>query len=144
MPKYDIHYQPVPERDVRGYKTFTFGYKAAVKVDGIQGLVNRWAKTFMTPKGSDPLDAEAGTNFARLIGMNISKVSGDLEDVATLAIEDANAQVRTQDIEGLYPENESLLSAHLLDFVASGSGIEMWIEIKNLAGTVLPIRVVNL
>jgi hypothetical protein len=51
----DIHFQPVPASEVTGNKVFTFGFVSALKVSGLQALVNRWVKTFMTPLGSDPL-----------------------------------------------------------------------------------------
>jgi len=141
---YDVHFQPVPQKDVYGYKTFTFGFKAALKVEGPQALVNRWAKTFMTPKGSDPLDKKAGTNFARMVGTNVTKITEELKDVTILAIDDANNQVKKQDIEGLFPDNERLLSATLMDFVQTSDGIQLWVEIKNMAGDALPLRLVDL
>lgn len=144
MAGYDIHFQPVPKADVKGFKSFTFGFKAALKVQGPQALVNRWAKTFLTPKGSDPLDGTAGTSFAEMIGANITKVTVDLYDVALLSLNDANAQVQKQDVEGLFPENESLASASIIDFVETEDGIELWVEIKTLSGDVLSIRLIDL
>jgi len=144
MPEYDIHFQPVEASAVRGYKTFTFGFKAALKVDGPQALVNRWVKTFMTPKGSDPLDSTIGTTFAEMIGANITQITDELKDVAMLAVIDANEQVKNQDVEGLFPDNERLLSATLYDFVQSVDGIELWVEIKTVSGAVLPVRLIDL
>lgn len=142
---YDIHFQPVtPPSAVKGFKVFTFGFKAALKVRGPQALVNRWAKTFMTPKGSDPLDQTAGTNFAEMIGANVTKITEELKDVTILSINDANEQVKKQDIEGLYSDDSRLLSATLLDFVQTADGIELWVEIKTVSGDVLPVRLIDL
>jgi hypothetical protein len=144
MAGYDIHFQPVPKKDVKGYKAFTFGFTAALKVKGPQALVNRWAKTFLTPKGSDPLDPTAGTNFADMIGANITSISQDLYDLALLALQDTNEQVKSQDIQGLYPDNESLGSASIIDFVQTQDGIELWVEINTLSGETLQIRLIDL
>lgn len=143
MAGYDIHFQPVPKTDVKGYKTFTFGFRAALKVRGPQALVNRWVKTFMTPKGSDPLDGRAGTNFAEMIGANITKITEELKDVTILSIGDANEQVKQQDIEGLFSDDSRLMSATLLDLVQTADGIELWVEIKTMSGDVLPIRLID-
>jgi hypothetical protein len=141
---YDIHFQPIPPSEVRGYKVFTFGFKAALKVEGPQSLVNRWVKTFMTPKGSDPLDNVAGTNFAEMIGANVTKITEELKDVTILSITDANEQVKKQDIEGLFSDDSRLMSATLLDFVQTADGIELWVEIKTMSGDVLPVRLIDL
>lgn len=141
---YDIHFQPIPPSEVKGYKVFTFGFKAALKVEGPQSLVNRWVKTFMTPKGSDPLDNAAGTNFAEMIGANVTKITEELKDVTILSITDANEQVKKQDIEGLFPDDSRLMSATLLDFVQTTDGIELWVEIKTMSGDVLPVRLIDL
>jgi hypothetical protein len=144
MAKYDIHFQPVPSADVVGYKTFTFGFRAALKVTGPQALVNRWVKTFMTPKGSDPLDITYGTTFASLVGGNFSQTNTDLQDVVVLAMEDASDQVRQQDLEGFYNDDERLLSATLLQYAPVADGFAVWVEIKNMAGDVLPVKLVDL
>lgn len=144
MAGYDIHFQPVPKKDVKGYKTFTFGFRAALKVKGPQALVNRWAKTFLTPKGSDPLEPNMGTNFADMIGANITSISQDLYDLALLALQDTNEQVKVQDVQGLYPDNESLGSAAIIDFVQTEDGIELWVEINTLSGESLQIRLIDL
>jgi hypothetical protein len=144
MAGYDIHFQPVPKKDVKGFKAFTFGFRAALKVQGPQALVNRWAKTFLTPKGSDPLDPKAGTSFADMVGANITQITQDLYDIALLSLNDTNEQVQTQDIEGLFPKNESLASASIIDFIETEDGIELWVEIKTLSGDVLPVRLIDL
>lgn len=141
---YDIHFQPVPASEVKGYKCFEFGFRAALKVTGFQSLVNRWVKTFMTPRGSNPLYPDEGTGFGRLVGSNISKISTDLQDVVAMAVEDANEQVRDQDIVGLRSDNERLASATLLDFVRTDDGIQVWVLIKNMEGSSLAVPVATL
>jgi hypothetical protein len=138
--KYDIYIQPVAASYVKGYRCYEFGFAAALKVRGPQALVNRWAKTFMTPRGSDPLYPEQGTAFGNLPGSNITRVNDDLQDLVAIAIDDASAQVREQDIQGLYDLDEQLQSATLLTFEQSADGIEVWILIKNMAEESLAVR----
>lgn len=132
--KYDIHFQPVPASDVRGYKCFEFGFASALKAKGLLALRNRWVKTLMTPKGTDPLYPERGTAFGNLPGSNITRVTTDLQDLTAQAIDEASDQVREQDINGLYDSDEQLLSATLIQYTESEDGIEVWVLIKNMAG----------
>lgn len=144
MAGYDIHFQPVPSDQVSGFKCFEFGFKAALKVTGFQALINRWVKTFMTPKGSDPLYPSEGTAFGNLVGASVSKITNDLRDAVCMAIEDANEQVRIQDVEGFMSDTERLGNATLLNFVQSASGIEVWVLIKNAAGESLAVNTATL
>ena len=142
--KYDIHYQPVPADETYGFKCFEFGFAAALKVNGPQALVNRWVKTLMTPLGSDPLRTKYGTPFGNLVGNNIAGVTTDIRDLIVMSVEDANDQVKEQDLLGYFASNERLQSAELMDFVESADGIEVWVLIKNVAGDSLPVPLVTL
>jgi len=144
MGGYDIHFQPVPAEETSGYKCFEFGYQAALKVKGPQALVNRWIKTLMTPLGSDPLYPTEGTSFGGLIGGNIGKASVNLQDLIAIAFQEASSQVRAQDIEGYFPDNERLQSAELMDFAESVDGIVVWVLIKNVAGDALQVPLATL
>ena len=138
MPGYDIHFQQVPQADVAGYKLFTFGFTASLKIQGPQALVNRWLKTFFTPKGSDLLSPSTGTLLASCIGGN---VTGDLEDLVATAIDDTSEQVKVQDLLGEYPTNECLKSATLIQYTSPTSdSFEVWIRLKNQAGESITIR----
>jgi hypothetical protein len=143
----DIHYQPVPVADVSGTKIFTFGFTSALKVEGLQFLVNRWVRVFMTPRGSDPLEPEFGTDFGSLVGTNVPKsAKGSIIDIVAMAIDDASEQVQAQDTKAGYNESESLDQANLLRFspTSSGDGFEAWVEIKNKAGEVLTTRLFDM
>jgi len=144
MSKYDIHFQPVSPDETHGFKCFEFGFKAALKVKGPQALVNRWVKTLMTPLGSDPLYPERGTTLSNMVGGNISSISIDLRDLVTMAIEDANEQVKEQDLEGYFADDERLQSAELMEFEESADGFVVWVLIKNVAGDSLPIPLMTL
>ena len=140
---YDIHFQPVPEAEVTNKLCFEFGYAAALKVNGFQSLINRWAKTLMTPRGSNPIAKEQGTNFSNMIGGNIARVTTGVRDLVALAIEDANEQVRQQDIEGYRSDTEKLQSAELVQFMEVALGFEVWVKLTNVAGTSATFRVVT-
>jgi len=144
MAKYDTYFQPVPSSQVHGFKTFEYGYRASLKVSGAQALVNRWVKTLMTPRGSDPIYKEYGTGFSGLVGSNISDVTTDLVDVVNIAIEEANEQVREQDLVGFFPDNERLANATLLSIEYSEDGMDVWVNIQNVAGESVPFRLVTL
>jgi len=139
---YDIFFRGVPEDEVRGFRTFTFGYEASVKISGAWALVDRWLKTFMTQKGSDPLDPNYGTSFPTLVGGNMSDVSS-AEDAVYVALSDANDQVKTQDIESMSPPEERLQNAYLLSIRSSDGkdGLVIWVRISNEAGTSIPVQV---
>jgi len=143
----DIHFQPVDENEAYGYRAFTFGFRASLKVEGPQTLVNRWVKTFMTPKGSNPLDKTEGTTFGKLLSSNVTLYqSGAVEDILILAIEDANEQVRKQDTEGLFPANERLANVTLLEdktFVGP-TGVTVWVRITNVSGENLAVKLVEI
>jgi hypothetical protein len=139
----DIHYQPVAEDQVSGTKVFTFAYKTSVKVEGLQALVNRWVRVLMTPKSSDPIEPNLGTEFADLIGTNIPKSARtNTMDTVTMAVDDATEQVQEQDRMGGYDETESIDSAIIQKFIPteSGDGFQVWVLIKNKAGNNLSVR----
>ncbi len=143
---YDIHFQPVPADEAKSLKVYTFGFEAALKVRGPQALVNRWAKTFLTPLGSDPRDLGAGTEFARIIGGNFSLRSPEMQDVIVIAIEETNDQVRQQDLDGHYDADEMLETATLktLQVSSQGDGIDVWIEIYNREEQRLTVYLANM
>lgn len=134
MAKYDIHIQPVSEVEVVSTKCYEFGYAAALKVEGFQSLISRWAKTLLTPRGSNPINREEGTNFSNLIGSNISRVTTGVRDLVALEIEEANEQVRIQDIEGFRQASERLQSGELREFRESSAGFEVWVFLTNVSG----------
>ena len=141
---WDIHFQPVPADDVRGFRAFTFGFRAALKVRGFQALINRWLKTFFTPKGTDLWDPNMGTVLAAQVGGNVGSLE-DAKGLAIRAVEDCNEQVRNQDVEGEYPLDESLSNAVISEMKPVGrSGLELWVIISNLAGERIQVRLTEL
>ena len=142
--KYDIYFQPVPPERVSGFKCVEFGFTAALKVTGFRSLITRWLKTLLTPIGSDPLYPEEGTEVGNLIGANISQLSTEIQDSVALGVIQANEQVKAQDLEGLYDDDERLQSAEIDRYVEAPAGFEVWIAIENMAGTRLSIPAITL
>jgi hypothetical protein len=133
---YDIHFQGTQGTDE---KPISFGYAAAVAVDGPQKVVNRWAKCLLTPKGSDPTSPNEGTDFTRLIGLDV-ETSQDLLDALAIILEDCADQIRTFDRMSSLPPDEQFGSATLAQIVErDAGGYDVWIRVRNAAGESLSL-----
>lgn len=133
---YDIHFQVVPEEEQRaGGRMLSFGYTGTLGVRGPQKLINKWIKCLLTPRGSNPLNRSEGTDFANLIGANMSSVQ-DVRDLVVLAVGECNDQIFAIDRRTAPPADERLLSATLSSFQALPDGFEAHISLKNVEGTV--------
>jgi hypothetical protein len=142
MPRYDLHIQLVDPAEQSYGANFSFGLTAPIQVTGFQALINRWLKIFMTPKGSHPVRRQEGTEFAYLIGSNISDIPS-LQATIGEYIDDANQQVQAVDrASPLLAANQRLRSATLKQFNAIGvSSLEFWVEIVNEAGQRLQVLI---
>jgi hypothetical protein len=142
----DIHFQPVAADDARTNKVFTFGFISSLKVRGLQALVNRWIKTFMTPLGSDPLHQDRGTTFASLLGLNVSLNNPDVEDDVVLSINSTNEQIGEQDDAGYYPDSEMLGYAKLtaMSYDPLTSSLSIWLDMSNKNGDYLTVKLAEL
>jgi hypothetical protein len=132
MATYDLHFQAVEEDKLEGFRFFTRGFNRTVAVRGVNKLLNIWAKIFLTPKGSDPTNLERGTDFAKLMGSNITSQQ-DVRDVVLLSISDCNKQIA--EIQRVSPpdDDETLRTAVLLSFeTPTADGIEVWVGISNV------------
>jgi hypothetical protein len=132
--RYDIHFQGVPESRASGTKCFEFGFQAPLKIAGFQALINRWVKTLMTPRGTDLLDKNYGTDFSSLIGANMTGDPALITDVVEMAIADTVDQVKKQDAVGLFDASEQLMSAEVLGYEQTDDGYAVWVRIRNVAG----------
>lgn len=142
MARYDLHIQLIdPSQQVYG-SNFSFGLESPILVTGFQSLINRWMKTFMTPKGSHPVRRQEGTEFPYLIGSNVRDL-GSLEATVAEHIDDANQQVVAVDrISPLLTKNQRLRSGALKQFnVVGTSGIEFWVELTNQANERLQVLI---
>lgn len=131
----DIHIQlrDPSRQSVRAL--FTFGPNGPQSVEGMTKLVNRWLKTFLTPKNSHPTRPGGGTEFYLLVGGNVESLRG-CEALVIEAIDDTNDQVQAQDrLELTRPAEERLQSAALTQFVEiPPDGIEFWVALRAISG----------
>ena len=142
MPRYDLHVQLIdPSQQTTG-SNFSFGLAAPILVTGFQSLVNRWMKVFMTPKGSHPVRRLEGTEFAYLLGSNITDVAS-LRATVSDYIDDATQQVQVVDrASPNLPASQRLRSAALTQFnVVGTSSIEFWVELVNQSGQRLQVLI---
>lgn len=132
MPKYDLHFQGVPEDELRGFKFFTRGFNRTVAVRGINKLMNLWTKIYLTPKGSDPTNLERGTDMPGLIGSNIVSTQ-DIRDVVMLSVDDCNKQIFAIQRVKVPDVDETLRTAVLRTLQrVSADRIEIYIDISNV------------
>jgi len=131
----DLHIQLRDPSRQRPRAVFTLDPNNAQAVEGLQKLVNRWLKLFLTKKGSHPVRRTEGTIFSNLVGGNIASLRGT-EVYIIEAIDDANDQILALDRQNLTaPPEERLGSAALAQFVeVPPAGIEFWVTLRNLSG----------
>lgn len=141
---YDIYFQSKKPEDVDGFKVFTFGFDRIIAVRGLWKLTLQWLKRFMTPKGTDPIRPEEGTEFPYLIGSNITSMA-DVRDVVLLAIEDCNEQMTNAQQQTQPDADETLLTAVLTKFELYGEdGFEAWVNLSNVTGDELDVQLPSL
>lgn len=137
MALYDFYFQSKDPDTLEGFKFFTTGFKRTLAVRGPWKLTLRWMRLFMTPKGSDPLRLDYGTDFTKLIGSNIISTQ-DLRDVILLAIDDCNSQLeQIQRESSIQPDSDEVFkSAVLTKFeLVNKDRFDAWVTISNVEGT---------
>lgn len=144
---YDIHIEGVPQDQVRNEKFLwfgDFGDKRAIAVQGVQKMVDRFLKCILTPAGTDISDPNYGTQLTNLFLGNVN--SAGLRQMVTLAVIQAEAQIRKYDIINGAPEDERLSSATVesLELNTDGDGFELTVLLKNAAGTTVRVLVPSL
>lgn len=134
MGRRSIHLQLI-DPDAQGAgAVFTFGGQTRL-VDGKYKALGLWLLTFMTAKGSDPLDAAAGTEFPLLLGSNLSDPE-ELEGVLHTYVDDATEQVRAIQAKTPYLTlDERVRNAVVTQFkVLSPGRFEIWVELQVESG----------
>lgn len=143
MPTYDTYIELLPESvQTTTRKTYAYGYRKHLLIKGFQKLINQWAKCFLTTQGSNLSDRSYGTRFPLLIGSNVTQ-RRDILDTVQLAVEQANDTLFR--IQSAYPSEdprELLDDARLesLQFSVDGTGIEVFVRIRNQANEVLRVQ----
>lgn len=136
---YDLYIAPVDvedQYDLRGAYSYVFDKTVGVK--GFTRLITRWSLEFLTLRGSDPLDRERGTLFASLIGSNVSS-EDDIEDVCRTAVARATQRILLYSADSppaSLDETLNSVEVEQINFTASSTGFDLYVRIKNAAGTV--------
>jgi hypothetical protein len=144
MPTYDFYFQGRNAEDINGYHFFTSGYKRSIAICGLWKLTLQWLKLLMTPKGSDPLRPDSGTDFSNLIGSNITSAT-DVRDVVMLAITDCTEQMQNIQHITQPPTDETLAAVSLDEFALDGSdGFKATVTIHNASDQELSLNLPGL
>lgn len=134
MGRTNIHFQIVdPSAQQRG-NVFTFGDQTRL-VDGKYKALDLWLITFLTPKGSDPTDAEAGTDFGFIVESNVSDPA-ELEVYLHEYVDNATAQVKLlQRRVGYLTPDERVRIVEITQFKELGPGrFEFWVDLQVESG----------
>ena len=131
----DLRIQLIDPGHQTARSLFTLGFNRPSASTGIELLIFRWLKTFMTPKGTNAVRRTEGTRFPNLIRSNVAGLDGVQPDILD-AIDDATQQVKAADALATYrPADERLLSVSLTSFVTlPPDGVEFWVELRSLTG----------
>lgn len=110
------------------------------KITGIQKVAQLFLKTLLTPKGSDVIYPEKGTNFPELtIGANRQSEDDEfISDVLT-TLQDAENQVKYSSVDS--DEASSLASVSLLGFEYLKETLSLYIRIITEAGETASIAI---
>jgi hypothetical protein len=131
---YDLHIENSPSN--LKIEFLSFGdYDQTLAVRGLSKLISRFTKCFFTPRGSDLSDPNYGTTFMQYMGS-----SGDTRDFAMLATQAVNETVeKLREYDSLYTleDSERLMSAEVLQIVATteGDGVDIYVSIRSIEGS---------
>lgn len=134
MGRLNLHIQIVdPDAQDRG-NVFTFGDNT-ILLDGKYKAIDLWLITFMTAKGSDPLEPAAGTEFPLVIDSNLSDPN-ELEGLLHEYVDDATAQAKAyQSLSPYLTVDERISSVEITQFKVLGPGrFEFWVRLQVASG----------
>lgn len=134
IPIFGIDIAIIPTSSESG-KVFRFNRDSTnrcVKTRGVVFLAQRVALNFLTAKGTDYIEPNRGTDFAAIIGANVSSTE-DLAELATLAVMQTQAYIKkVQASESSLKKDEILSSISLISVSIGDSSIEISIAVKSL------------
>jgi hypothetical protein len=135
---FDVHIEGVPAAQVKSIRCVTFGsYGRVLGVKGIQKMIDRFLKCFMTPLGTDISDPSYGTILATSFLGNIN--SGDLYSIALQSVSAAQQKIQEYDSYGNAEDDERLSSAQIDNIAVeqSSGAVQITLRLTNAAGTVV-------
>lgn len=138
---FDIHIESLGDA-TKGHRFLTFGdYPRHVGIKGIQKLVNRFVMCLFTPVGTHLSDRDYGTDLAAALTGNTEHDA--LQDLATLAVSDAEDKIKELDVEYGPPDDERLSVVQLQDLHVDVTTrtVELKLRLRNVAGTTVLLLV---
>lgn len=114
--------------------TFTFGRPSRL-VDGKYKALSIWLVRLFTPRGTDPTDRTAGTDFASVPGSTFSDVD-EVETLLHTCVDDATTEtIRLQSTVDYLSRSERVRSAQITQFNVLGPGrFEIWVDLQVESG----------
>lgn len=133
---YDIHLAELSYNEASGTKIFSFTSDTIennfILVSGIWSVRNKWLLALFTPKYSDPLDLEYGTNFYQLV-----QSAGDpkeLFDSIHVAVQDANESLKRVQLSVTIDPSQRFKNAVLKSIYKriDDDGYDIYVQISNM------------
>ena len=144
MPTYDTYIELLTEEQQTTLrKTYHYRFRKHIAVKGFQKLINQWVKCFLTTEGSNLSDSSYGTRVPLLIGSNITS-RRNISDVVQAGITATNDTIFLYQSDDPPDDDTEILedaSLQGLLFSSDGTGIEIYVELKNQAGELLVTQI---
>lgn len=141
MARKSLHLRIIDPNAQAANGTFTFGSPSTL-VEGKYKAVSLFLVRLFTPKGSDPTDRSAGTDFAYLPGSNYSDVAEVETLIHTCVGEAADEAIRLQSSVTYLSRSERLSSAEITRFNVLGPGhFEVWVSLRVQSGENITVLV---
>lgn len=114
--------------------TFSFG-RPTLLVEGKYKALSFWLVRLFTPRGTDPTDLSAGTDFCTVQRSNYTDVD-EVETLLHTCIDDATTEaIRLQSSVPYLSRSERIRSAQITQFNVLGSGsFEIWVDLQVESG----------
>lgn len=132
---FDLYLAKVPFSEAYGSKIFALTNdeldNKTVMVSGIYSVINKWIMAFLTPKYTDPLDMDYGTDFHQLISGAGDK--SDLFATVQISIQEANSTLRRLQT-GFTTDKQHIFKDATLNGIVTrdeGDGYDIYITVTN-------------
>lgn len=134
MARKSLHIRIVDPSSQASVGTFTFG-RPSLLVEGKYKAIGLWLLRLFTPRGTDPTDRSAGTEFGTIPGSNYSDVD-EVETLLHTCVEDATAEaIRLQSSVPYLTRSERISTAQITQFnVLEPGSFELWVDLQVESG----------
>lgn len=134
MARKSLHVRIVDPTSQAAVGTFTFG-RPTLLVEGKYKALGLWLVRLFTPRGTDPTDLSAGTDFGNLPGSNYTDVD-EVETLLHTCVDDATTEaIRLQSGVAYLSRSERISTARITQFNVLGPGsFEIWVDLQVESG----------